>query len=86
MGEGESTPTCSQEVNERHHNKLLTDYKSGKWSLSSMSSLMEETYKERSKCLKANLPVSEAFQKFPWLMEPSLVTLFKIILIIIWNY
>ena len=66
---------ATSEDYDRHMTKLNTDYKSGKWTVSSLSCLMEETYMERRKFLKANLPIPEALEKFPWLCEPQLVCL-----------
>ena len=72
---GESTDL---DVYNRHNKKMCSDYTSGKWSNSSMLSLMEETYRERRKFLKTNPPVAEALQVFPWLKEPSLVLVIAI--------
>ena len=69
----EFSSSSNLKVYSHHNDKLLSDYTSGKWSVSSLSFLMEETFSERRKDLKANLPVTEALEKFLWLKEPSLV-------------
>lgn len=69
----EMFPTSTDlEVYDRHNTKMHTDYLSGKWSVSSISSLMEETFYERKKYLKGN-PVAQAMDQFPWLKEPALI-------------
>ena len=73
------TPSCSDAVEyEQHVSYIQRSFASQKWSLSSLSQLLQETAKERRRWIVEDLPtVAEVLLKFPCLTEPKLVSFRK---------
>ena len=60
---------------EQHINYIKKSYSSQKWSIASMSQLLQETAEERRRWIREDCPsVKDVLLKFPCLAEPKLVS------------
>ena len=71
-------PSASDiQVYERHLKRMKDDYVNGRWSVTALSTLLEETYSIRRWYIETEVPtVKEVLDIYPCLCEPELVRLY----------
>ena len=73
---GSTAPSLSDMAEyDQHVNHIKKSYTSQKWSIATMSQLLQETATERRRWIREDCPsVKEVLLKFPCLQEPKLVS------------